>query len=548
MAKFCTATNCLNVFAHPLVYSFAALIVMPLLARAAPQVAFLYPAGGQVGQTVSVAAQGSFSHWPPQVWTDRQDVAFQCAKEKGKLLVKIAANAAPGVALLRLYDAEGAAAVRPFLIGALPEVVEQETNDERGTAHVLSGSVVANGQLSKRGDVDVFRLSLAKGQTLVAAMDANRLLGSPMDGVLQILSPEGFVLAQNDDQRGIDPLLVFTAPKAGNYLVRTFAFPATANSSINFAGENDYVYRLTLTTEGFLDAALPMALHAGQSSPITLLGWNLPADLKSLPITPSADASFHVLSHPGVTGWLRLPVRGEPLYVGRAMSTPIELPAVLSGQLSQPREQHEFSFHGQKGAKMFFRSESRSLGYAIDPVLAVLDKSGKPLATNDDAGRDNREAELGFTAPDQGEYRLVVRDLHHQGGPRFVYRITAGVPQADFALTFGEDAFSVAAGKSQEISVKIDRRAGFKEEIEITATGLPEGVTAEPVKSAGSGGSAKSVKLKLTAAADAKPASGTIRVVGRSPGEKPQTKTATAALAGLGDSIEDVWLTVTPGK
>ena len=92
------------------------------------------------------------------------------------------------------------------------------------------------------------------------------------DATLQILSPVGFVLAQNDDERGVDPLLAFTAPTAGAYVVRTFAFPPTANSSINFAGGDAFVYRLTLTTEAFVDAALPMAVRANEDNRLALLG------------------------------------------------------------------------------------------------------------------------------------------------------------------------------------------------------------------------------------------------------------------------------------
>ena len=44
--------------------------------------------------------------------------------------------------------------------------------------------------------------------------------------------------------------------------MRAFAFPAAPDSSINFAGKIDFIYRLTLTTGGFIDHALPMALKA----------------------------------------------------------------------------------------------------------------------------------------------------------------------------------------------------------------------------------------------------------------------------------------------
>ncbi len=514
------------------------------LTAAPPQVTYLYPAGGQIGQTVSVTAGGSFATWPVQVRTDRTDLSIECDAEKGKLQVKILPEAQPGVAWLRLFDAEGSAALRPFRIGGLPEVMEQEPNDESRKAQPLSESAVANGQLAKNGDVDVFSLPLVKGQTLVAAMEAHRGLGSPMDAALQILSPEGFVLAQNDDERGFDPLLAFTASAAGTYLIRTFAFPATPNSSINFAGESTYVYRLTLTTGPYVDAALPLALSRGQSSPLTFLGWNLPDDLKLAEISPAADATLHVLASPRFAGMLRLPVVEQRLFVAGEQRLPIDLPATLSGQLLAPRAQHEYSFAATKGQKLVFRSESRSLGFALDPVLTLCDGSGKQVAQNDDAARDNRESELSYTVPADGEYVLQVRDLHRQGGPRFVYRVTAGTSAADFALKLAAESFTLAAGKTVEIAVSVDRQNGFKEEIEVAAANLPEGVMSEPVKSAGSGESAKSVKLKLTAA-DETVASGSIRIQGRTMTEPPRTRTASATLAGLDATIEDVWLTVT---
>jgi hypothetical protein len=527
-------------------FFFLASALGRIIEAAPPQVTFLLPSGAQIGQTVSITAGGSFSNWPVQIWSDRADVSVECAKDKGKLLVKIAPEVPPGIAWLRLYDAEGAANLRPLLIGSLPEVVEQEPNDEARKPQPLDGSTVVNGQLIKNGDVDGFSFSLGKGQTLVAAMDANRLLGSPMDAALQIVSPEGFVLAQSDDERGLDPLLVFTAPAAGKYVVRTFAFPATPNSSINFAGGDNFVYRLTLTTAAFLDAALPLALTAGQNTRLTLVGWNLPEELKSLELSPGEGAAQHGLADPRLCGTLTLPVTGR-LCVAGEKPTEVELPAVLSGQLNQPKQQHEFTFRARKGQRLVFRSESRALGYAIDPVLTVVDAAGKQLGQNDDTGRENREAELTFNAAEEGQYRLIVRDLHRQGGPRYVYRVWAGEPQPDFALKPSAESFTLAAGKTLDITVSVDRQGGFNEEIEISATGLPEGVSAEPVKSGGKGDSAKSVKLKLMAADNVK-AAGPIRILGRTAGDEPIQRTAAASLASPGATMEDVWLTVTSGK
>ena len=79
-------------------------------------------------------------------------------------------------------------------------MVEQEPNDEPAKAQKVERlPVVVNGRLGKRGDVDTFEVELRKGQTLVAALEGHGRLGSPMDGVLQVVSADGFVLEQVDD-------------------------------------------------------------------------------------------------------------------------------------------------------------------------------------------------------------------------------------------------------------------------------------------------------------------------------------------------------------
>ena len=105
-----------------------------------------------------------------------------------------------------------------------------------------------------------------------------------MDAVLQVVSQEGLVLAQNDDDVGRDPRIVFEAPSAGTYIVRLFAFPAKPDSSIRFAGGSDYVYRLTLTTGGFIDYAFPLAVGRDGPKAVEAIGWNIPAAARVLPV------------------------------------------------------------------------------------------------------------------------------------------------------------------------------------------------------------------------------------------------------------------------
>jgi hypothetical protein len=222
----------------------------------------------------------------------------------------------------------------------------------------------------------------------------------------------------------------------------------------------------------------------------------------------------------------------------------VELPASISGRIEAPKDSDAFRFAAAKGQKIVLRLESRSLGFPLDALLLVTDAEGKTLAEADDAGKE-RDPSLTFTAPADGSFQAVVRDLHGHGGLRYVYRLTMEPESPDFRLTLAADAFTLTPGKPLEIPIAIDRQNGFAGEIEITAEDLPAGVSAAPVKSAPKGDSAKSVKLALTA--ESGPISGAFTVAGRSTEPALQRK-ARFPLAGAGATHTQAWLTVTKAK
>jgi len=170
---------------------------------APPKLDYLFPAGGQRGTTVIVTATGTFERWPVQAWAENKGVEVKAGKTSGQLSITIAADAEPGVTWIRLYDMQGTSVARPFFVGVLPEVLEKEPNDDPKKPHLLEQSSVVNGRLDKQNEVDTFAIKLTKGQTLVASLEAHRTLRSPMDGVLQVLSADAFVLEQSDDYHGL---------------------------------------------------------------------------------------------------------------------------------------------------------------------------------------------------------------------------------------------------------------------------------------------------------------------------------------------------------
>lgn len=531
---------------------FAIVSVFPAVATlnaAPPGLDHLYPAGVSRGQTVTVEAAGKTDPWPPKVWLDRPGLTVVPAKDKGKLTVTATATTAPGVYWFRLYNDEGPSPQRPLIVGTLPEINETEpNNDHRQPQKLETSSVVINGRLNSGGDVDTFAVKLAAGQTVVASMIANEVLASPMDAVLEIVSAEGFRQSYNHDTFNFDPQIVFTAPEEGIYLIRTFAFPANPNSTIAFSSAANYIYRLTVTTSGYVNHPWPLAVSAADRTEVELRGWNIAEPDRFLGIAPENEAADGVI--PVVFGLSdRGPVRAvpHPVTVESANNDQdhpqqLTLPMTVSGAISQPLDEDWYRFSATKGQKIEFRVESWSLGYPLDPLLRLTDGNGKRLAQADDQGGGRRDAVITHTIPADGEYRLMVRDLHRHGGFRYVYRLSAVQPQPDFALNLAADNFTLTPGKPLEIPVTVERKNGFAAEITITAHDLPEGVTATEVKSLPKGDTAKTVKLQLTAATG--PLSGTFRVVGQTSGEATISRTADAPIGSFTARTESPWLTV----
>jgi hypothetical protein len=514
----------------------------------------LFPPGGRRGETVTVTAAGSFGQWPVKVWTEDQAIAVTPLPEKAKLSIAVAPDASVGVHWLRLFDDDGATAIRPFMVGTLPEVVETEPNDDpRKPQRLESAAVTINGKLARSGDVDGYAVTLQKGQTLVAAMEANRHLGAPMDGVLQIVSGDGFVLADNDDAPDRDPLIVFNAPADGAYLVRAFAFPAEPDAAIRFSGGESFVYRLTLTTGGFLDHVYPLAVSRAGPARVEAAGWNILESARWLEVAvPGANVDHVVIDHPLLAG--ACAVRLEPWNATvetepntREQPQEIALPITITGRIDPPRDQDAFQFVARKGETWLIQVASRGLGHPLDPVLKVLDASGKVLTEMDDPGSRRRSAtrdpELTFTAPADAAYRIVVGDLHGQGSFRHVYRLSAAAPTVDYVLAVTSDQFTLAPGKPLKVPVSVTRNNGFggTVEVSIEGAGLPASLAAPRVTSAPSGESAKSVSLELSTPEGSW--TGPVRIIGKVAGEDEEVRAA-ATLAAFNTTTRNLWLTI----
>jgi hypothetical protein len=548
--------------------SFGVLVAVRSLTGAAPlwsappTLSHLFPAGGQRGAKVAVKCTGTFP-WPVKVWAPGLEVV--AGKESGTLDVAIPKDLAADRVWIRLYSAEGASAAMPFLIDNLKEILEHEPNDSPRTAQALAdANVVINGALAKTADVDCFAVRVNTGQTLVAVVDANDRLGSPMDAVLQVTTPDGHVLAENNDHVHLDPRLTFTPAKSGAYVVRVFAFSSEPNTSIQLSGGANSIYRLTLTTGPFVTHSVPSSAPMTTPREVEVFGSNIPPGTK-LPVVSFGAPAFAEHQEREALTTLRLPpesrlgfafasnfaggarVRLTSHAVIAAMNRTdskspmvLNLPACVTGRLQAPRQIDSFQVPLKKGQHVIASAESNSLGFAFDPALALSDPDKTAVANAADIG-PNREAMLTHVAAKDGEYLLEIGDRFRQGGNRLTYRLTVRLEEPDFELFAATDAVVVTTEKAAELPIKVQRRGGTVGPITIQAIGLPVGVTSPPVVSESTGPTASTVTLKLTATGPAD--SGPLQIVGQA-FEPTTIKRFAQTAPRLGAVFESIWLTV----
>lgn len=557
MSLFARLSRAVSPFPMP-VSSLIAMLLAPAMISAsalaqAPQVQRIFPPGGSRGQTVDVELKGKLADAELQVWSNRPGLTWQSKEEPGKFRVVIEPDAEPGLYLVRFYDAKGASSLQRFVVGSSPEISEQEPNDRVDQSQSIETTpLLINGVLEKGDDVDLYAVQLKAGSTLVAALEAERLLKSPVDACLQIVDEKANVLAMNLDYHGLDPLLTWTAPRDGRFGVRVFGFPSAPDSTIRLAGSDDYVYRLTLTAGPYLEATLPLAISATEPTVLQPRGWNLDASSASLSVQPGAAANAagrqgHWVSLDGASGSLQVPIVDCPIHVAPSQtaeapaSMVVTIPSSITGCLSEPNAEDTFVFKVKKGERLVASIESRSLGYPLDAMLRIHSIEGKQLTREDDT-KTSRDPVMRWTAPEDGEYRIIISEVNGMAVRHGYYRLSLAHESPSFTVTTTGDLVTGKVNEPLPLTLAITRQNGFDGRLTFKLVDAPQGLTAAAVTSEAKGDTAKEVKWSITAT---EPFNGPIRVAITSEGGGADA--SSPALVVASDSqLEDLWLVALP--
>ncbi|HET6323749.1 MAG TPA: PPC domain-containing protein [Planctomycetaceae bacterium] len=501
-----------------------------------PVASYIFPAGGQRGTAVAIRVGGlylndacNFDLVGSGVAAPKQIAATKTVWFEGPPLVpplsqqpdvypkdfagsvRIDSSAAPGVRYWRVSTSQGTTALKKFVVGELPEVVEDEIDGEPVPVSVQL-PVTINGRIFPREDVDIWTFSARAGDVVSCAVAAARL-GSPLDARLEVRGADGRLVAENNDVPGPDAGLHFKAPADGEYQLRI--------CDSGFRGNQDYVYRLTVTKGPAVDAVYPLGGRHNSQVLLHLTGANLPTDVVRVKLPADRESCAVVRPQIG-EGRAQIALEADDLpefLEETAAALPggahrATLPAILNGRILHAGEADVWQVPAHKGDSYLLDLRAGRLGSLLDSVLTILDSKGKQIATCDDMSAGQTDSQLAWKVPADGNYSIRVEDrLASRGGPQYAYRlkIDRANSAADFQLKLPANAVNIERGTVATIPVAIERRGGFAGPVTITIEGLPPDVTVLGLQPA----TGAEAKIQLKASRQAKVVTAPIVVRGK---------------------------------
>ncbi|MCS6976083.1 MAG: hypothetical protein NZM31_03605 [Gemmatales bacterium] len=502
-----------------------------------------------------------------------------------KFSVTIAPDVPLGIYDVRVLGKYGISNPRAFVVGDLNESQEKEPNNDPSQATPMELNSVVHGVINPNVDVDYFRFSGKQGQRVVIVCEASSV-DSKLDPLVQLLRADHpHPLAVNRRYRDRDAVLDAVLPADADYLVRVV-------QHTHLQGGAEFFYRLSVSLAPWIDAAWPPVVEPGKPTSITLFGRNLPNAqpdptalldgrpldrlvvevppgdparprglLYSGPIPPAQAVldgiEYRVRNAVGASNPVLLAFAQAPVILDNGDNdTPdkaqtITLPCELCGRVEKLRDRDFYRFTAKAGEVYVFEAFASRLGAPVDlffELRRVDDKNPQSVSLVgefDDPPANESPHPLKFNmrsfdpvtrfaVPADGTYELLIasREADLQAGPRHLYRLCIRKEQPDFRLVVVDhndhdpSSTIVRQGASQFLHVLCLRQDDFNGEVTLSVEGLPAGVTCPPQTV---GPNQKLAALVLTAADDAPPWAGTIRVVGKAKlGDQEVTREARA--------------------
>ena len=412
--------------------------------------------------------------------------------ETAVLTITIDRDAPPGERELRLQTPAGLTNPLRFEVGTAPEIVEHEPNGpETPAAAPVDLPVVLNGDIMP-SDVDRLPFRAQRGQKLVIAAQARRLMPYLADAVpgwfqavLAVYDAKGTEVAFDDDYRfDPDPVIFYEVPQDGVYTVEI--------RDAIYRGREDFIYRIAVGEQPFITRTFPLGGRVGAATAASIAGLNLPQQQVQLGVQPGANVIRHAawcwnngLSNQVTYAVDALPEVNEIEPNDTAEHAQrITPPVIINGRIGKPGDVDKLRFEGRAGDAVVAEVYARRLDSPLDSLLRLTDASGRVVAWNDDHDdkamgllTDQADSYLSARLPHQGVYYVQLSDAQRHGGDEYAYRLRIGPPRPDFALCVTPSAINVPVGGVAAFRVYAFRQDGFDGDIEVALKDAPAGLT-----------------------------------------------------------------------
>ena len=117
--------------------------------------------------------------------------------------------------------------------------------------------------------------------------------------------------------------------------------------------------------------------------------------------------------------------QAKPVNDSTGQAQPVETPVIVNGTLYGPDRDY-YRIEAAKHERLVIEVEARRVGSAVDPLIQVLDSSGRRLAWNDDAPGIGIDARVDVQFPKAGSYFIEVRDSKFSKQEQDYYRLKIG--------------------------------------------------------------------------------------------------------------------------
>jgi hypothetical protein len=498
-------------------------------------------------------------------------------------LITIADDVPLGVHEVRANGRFGISNPRSFVVGERPELIETEPNNSVEQATPVELNQTVNGRMNSGADIDFFKFTGQQGQRVIAFCRAARI-DSQMAATLEFYDAFGRRLAYGRSLTRNEPLVDVTLPADGEYFVKVHDFTYGGGAdyvyrlTLHTGPHIDYV----MPPSGLANSKGQYTLYGrnlpgGEEAGVSIDGRplqkmtveiELPDDPTVLklaenldPVEAGVDGISYTLdtpqgrSNPVMIYFATAPVvmeqepNDEPQQANK-----INVPAEFVGQFQSRGDVDYVEFEAKANEVYYIEAFAQRNGTTADPYVVLEqitrndkgEETVKRLTALDDDNTNlapnvfdtlSDDPVYRFAVPADGTYRISLRDRYFEsrGDPSLVYRLSIRNEQPDYRLVavpvgtapnLETAAVSLRKGENVAVEVLAFRRDGFDETIDVTAEGLPDGVT---VKGASIGPGQNRATLIFTSAEDAAQSFAEVRVVGRTRIEDKQKAAELAA-------------------